>query len=169
VSYGADSAAGSLNASATIIDPLGTARNYTYSNTAGSLAVTGANQVSNRLMPGRDAASRVQNTAGLIDRETDYLGVQTMYTWDINRKLPLSTTRAAGLPEAQTTTTTWHATLRLPLTVTEAGRLTSYTYDAVGNRLSQATPTPLQTKSKPPAGPTPPTGWSLPRSPPMAA
>jgi RHS repeat-associated protein len=138
VSYGSSTTAGSLNTSATITDPLGTARNYTYSNTAGSLAVTAANVTSNGQMPGTDAASRVQNASGLIDSETDYLGVQTMYTWDMTRKLPLSTTRAAGRPEAQTTHTTWHATLRLPLQITETGRTTNYTYDAVGNRLSQS-------------------------------
>jgi YD repeat-containing protein len=138
VSYGTSTAAGALNTSATITDPLGTARSYTYSNTAGSLAVTGANVTSNGQMPGSDAASRVQNASGLIDSETDYLGVKTMFTWDINRKLPLSTTKAAGLPEAQTTNTTWHPTLRLPVSIAETGRSTSYTYDAVGNRLSQA-------------------------------
>ena len=138
VSYGTSTAAGALNTSATITDPLGTARSYTYSNTAGSLAVTGANITSNGQMPGSDAASRVQNASGLIDSETDYLGVQTMYTWDMTRKLPLSTTRAAGRPEAQTTATTWHATLRLPLSISETGRTTSYTYDSTGNRLSQS-------------------------------
>ncbi len=138
VSYASSTAAGALNTSATITDPLGTARNYTYSNTAGSLAVTGANVTSNGQMPGADAASRVQNASGLIDSETDYLGVQTMYTWDVTRKLPLSTTRAAGRPEAQTTNTTWHQTLRLPVSVSETGRTTNYTYDATGNRLSQS-------------------------------
>jgi RHS repeat-associated protein len=138
VSYGTSTAAGALNTSATITDPLGTARNYTYSNTAGSLAVTGANVTSNGQMPGSDAASRVQNAQGLIDSETDYLGVQTTNTWDTTRKLPLSTTRAAGRPEAQTTNTTWHPTLRLPTSIIETGRTTNYTYDAVGNRLTQS-------------------------------
>jgi RHS repeat-associated protein len=138
VSYGTSTAAGALNTSATITDPLGTARNYTYSNTAGSLAVTGANVTSNGQMPGADAASRVQNAQGLIDSETDYLGVQTMFTWDATRKLPLSTTRAAGRPEAQTTNTTWHPTLRLPTSIIETGRTTNYTYDSAGNRLSQS-------------------------------
>jgi RHS repeat-associated protein len=138
VSYGTSTAAGALNTSATITDPLGTARNYTYSNTAGSLAVTGANVTSNGQMPGSDAASRVQNASGLIDSETDYLGVQTMFTWDVTRKLPLATTRAAGRPEAQTTNTTWHPTLRLPTSVIETGRTTNYTYDTVGNRLTQS-------------------------------
>jgi RHS repeat-associated protein len=138
VSYGTSTAAGALNTSATITDPLGTARNYTYSNTAGSLAVTGANVTSNGQMPGSDAASRVQNAQGLITSETDHLGVQTTNTWDTTRKLPLSTTRAAGRPEAQTTNTTWHPTLRLPSSVIETGRTTNYTYDTVGNRLSQS-------------------------------
>ena len=138
VSYGTSTAAGALNTSATITDPLGTARNYTYSNTAGSLAVTGANVTSNGQMPGSDAASRVQNAQGLIDSETDYLGVKTMFTWDVTRKLPLSTTKAAGRSEAQTTNTAWHPTLRLPTSVIETGRTTNYTYDAVGNRLSQS-------------------------------
>jgi RHS repeat-associated protein len=138
VSYGTATAAGALNTSATITDPLGTARNYTYSNTAGSLAVTGANVTSNGQMPGADAASRVQNASGLIDSETDYLGVQTTNTWDTTRKLPLTTTRAAGRPESQTTNTTWHPTLRLPTSVIETGRTTNYTYDTVGNRLTQS-------------------------------
>lgn len=137
VNYGSNSATAALNTSATITDPLGTQRSYTYSNTAGTLAVTGANVTSNGQMPGKDAANRVQNSTGLIDRETDYLGVQTMYTYDLTRKLPLSTTRAAGRPEAQTMNTTWHPTLRLPVSVTESGRLTAYTYDALGNKLSQ--------------------------------
>ncbi len=87
VSYGSTTTAGALNTSATITDPLGTARNYTYSNTAGSLAVTGANVTSNGQMPGSDAASRVQNAQGLITSETDYLGVQTTNTWDTDAQI----------------------------------------------------------------------------------
>jgi RHS repeat-associated protein len=138
VSYSDSTSVGALNTSATITDPLGTQRNYSYAMQGGQLAVTGAGQVSNGMMPGKDAASRVQNTSGLIDSETDYLGVQTMYTWDVTRKLPLSTTKAAGRPEAQTTNTTWHPTMRLPISVAESGRTTSYTYDATGNRLTQS-------------------------------
>lgn len=33
--------------------------------------------------------------------------------------------------------TEWHPTLRLPVLVTEAGRSTAYTYDALGNKLSE--------------------------------
>jgi YD repeat-containing protein len=120
---------------ATVTDPLGTQRSYNYSTNKGKLAVTGADK------PGgtgaSSAASRVQDANGFITQETDFQGVTTLYTWDTNRRLPLSTTRAAGLPEVQTTSTQWHATFRLPVLVTEAGRATAYTYDTQGNKLSQ--------------------------------
>ncbi|WP_431096578.1 LamG-like jellyroll fold domain-containing protein [Polaromonas aquatica] len=128
VSYGTSS-------SATVTDPLGTQRTYNYSTNKGKLAVTGADKPSGN--GDSSAASRVQDTNGFITQETDFLGVNTMYTWDINRRLPLTTTKAAGLPEVQTTTTQWHPTFRLPVLVTEAGRTTAYSYDTQGNQLSQ--------------------------------
>ncbi len=121
--------------SAQITDPLGTTRNYVYSTTLGKLAVTWADKPSGS--GGSDAASRVQNANGLIDRETDFAGVVTMYTWDNTRQLPLSTTQAAGRPEAITTSTQWHPALRLPTQVTEPGKRTETTYDAGGNALRQ--------------------------------
>jgi YD repeat-containing protein len=121
--------------SATVTDPLGTQRTYNYSANKGKLAVTGADKPSGT--GNGSAASRVQDAKGFVTQETDFLGINTMYTWDINRRLPLTTTRASGLPEVQTTTTQWHSTFRLPVLITEAGRSTAYTYDAQGNRLSQ--------------------------------
>jgi YD repeat-containing protein len=128
VSYGAAGVA-------TVTDPLGTQRTYSYGSTKGKLAVTGADKPSGS--GNSSAASRVQDADGFVTQETDFLGVNTMYTWDINRRLPLTTTQAATLPEARTTTTQWHASFSLPTLVTEAGRTTAYTYDAQGNRLSQ--------------------------------
>jgi YD repeat-containing protein len=115
----------------TVTDPLGTPRSYNYGTNKGKLAVTGASQ------PGGSTASSVQDVNGLVTQETDFLGVSTMYTWDINRRLPLTTTQAAALPEARTTSTQWHATFRLPVLVTEAGRTIAYSYDTQGNKLSQ--------------------------------
>ncbi len=124
-----------------VTDPLGTTRSYNYSTNLNRLAVTGADKPSGQ----GGAASRVQNSMGLLDSETDYLGVQTQYTWDTTRRLPLSTTQAQGRPEAKTTDTQWHPSLQLPVLVTEkaAGaavplRSTAYTYDSRGNRLSEA-------------------------------
>ena len=133
ISYPATS--GASTAPTVVTDPLGTARNYNYSTTKGKLAVTGANLPSGS--GGSDAASRVQDANGFVTQETDFLGVQTMYTWDITRRLPLSTTEAAGRPEAQTSSTQWHPSYRLPVLITEAGRSTAYTYDTQGNKLSE--------------------------------
>ncbi len=73
---------------ATVTDPLGTARTYTYGTAKGKLAVTGADKPSGT--GNSSAASRVQDANGFVTQETDFLGVNTMYTWDINRRLPLS-------------------------------------------------------------------------------
>jgi len=120
---------------AVVTDPQGTIRTYHYGTNAGRLAVTSADKPSGTGV--NSAASRVQDTNGFITQETDFLGVNTTYTWDVNRRLPLTTTQAAALPEVRTTTTQWHPTFRLPVLVTEAGRTTAYTYDAQGNTLSQ--------------------------------
>jgi YD repeat-containing protein len=128
VSYGTGGAV-------TVTDPLGTQRSYNYGIAQGKLAITGADKPSGT--GNSSAASRVQDGSGLITQETDFLGVNTMYTWDINRRLPLTVTKAAGLPEVQTRTTQWHASYRLPVLVTEPGKTTSYTYDTAGNLLNQ--------------------------------
>lgn len=130
LSYGASS-----TDPVTVTDPLGTARHYGYAIQAGKLAVVSATAPSGT--GHSDAASRVQNSLGLIDSETDFLGITTQTTWDSTRRVPLSQTRAAGHPEAQTVQTEWHATLRLPTRITEAGRITDITYDAQGNKLSE--------------------------------
>lgn len=121
---------------ATVIDPLGTSRSFSYATAQGRLAVTGGSLPSGTGEV--DAASRVQDANGLTTSETDFNGVTTTTTWDVARRLPLSVTRAAGTPQAQTVTTQWHATFSLPVLVTESGRTTAYTYDDQGNVLSQA-------------------------------
>jgi YD repeat-containing protein len=121
--------------SATVVDPLGTSRNYNYGTTLGKLAVTAGSRPSGEGKS--DAASRVQDANGLITKETDFNGVVTNTTWDTIRRLPTVVVHASGTPEAQTVTTQWHATFALPVLVTEAGRTTAYTYDALGNTLSK--------------------------------
>ena len=135
VSYGAYTAQTAPTPPTVVTDPLGTARAYNYSTNKGKLAVTAADKPSGS--GGSDAASRIQDANGFVTQETDFLGVQTMYTWDINRRLPLSTTQAAGRPEEQTASTQWHPTFRLPILVTEAGKSTAYTYDTQGNKISE--------------------------------
>ncbi|MGJ7493226.1 hypothetical protein, partial [Variovorax sp. ZT4R33] len=121
--------------SASVIDPLGNARLYSYSTIFGKLAVAGSSRPSDT--SAADAQTREQDANGLITSETDFKGVQTTTTWDVARRLPTTVTRAAGTPEAQTTTTQWHTTWALPEFVTEAGRTTAYTYDTQGRPLTQ--------------------------------
>jgi RHS repeat-associated protein len=123
------------SSSATVVDPLGTSRNYSYGTTLGKLAVTGGSLPSGEGQS--DAASRVQDANGLITSETDFKGAVTTTTWDVARRLPTTVVSASGAPEAQTVTTQWHATFSLPVLVTEAGRTTAYTYDTLGNVLSK--------------------------------
>jgi RHS repeat-associated protein len=123
------------SSSATVIDPLGTSRNYSYGTTLGKLAVTGGSLPSGEGKS--DASSRVQDANGLITSETDFYGVITTTTWDVSRRLPTTVVYAAGTPDAKTTTTQWHPVFSLPALVTEPGRTTAYTYDAFGNTLSK--------------------------------
>ncbi|CAN7442504.1 DUF6531 domain-containing protein [Acidovorax sp. LjRoot118] len=123
------------NGYTTITDPLGRSRYYSYRRSNGVLAIVSGSEASSG--GSNDAASRVQNSYGLIDSETDFQGFLTSYTWDASRRLPLTKTEAVNQPESRTTNTTWHSQWRLPLAVAEAGRTTSYTYDSQGNPLSQ--------------------------------
>ncbi|MDP9892578.1 RHS repeat-associated protein [Variovorax boronicumulans] len=121
--------------SATVIDPLGTSRNYNYGTTLGKLAVTGGSLPSGEGKS--DAASRVQDANGLITSETDFKGAVTTTTWDVARRLPTTVVYASGTPDARTVTTQWHSSFSLPALIIEAGRITAYTYDALGNTLSK--------------------------------
>ena len=120
---------------ATVIDPLGTTRSYTYATQAGQLAVTGGSLPS--ATGASDAASRTQDASGLLTAHTDFTGSRTTVAWDTTRRLPTATTRAAGTPAQQRTTTQWHPTFALPTLVTETGRTTSFTYDPSGNLLAR--------------------------------
>lgn len=120
----------------TVVDPLGAVRNFQYKIVNGKLVVVGADKPDAFGRP--DAASRTQNSLGLTTAETDFLGNSTTYQWNPARRLPMSVTEAAGKPEERVTLTTWHSQWRLPLTINHSGRITTYTYDSVGNPLTQA-------------------------------
>jgi RHS repeat-associated protein len=126
---------GTNGSSAVVTDPLGTTRTFNYTLNLGKLAVVGADKPDGLGQP--DAASRVQSPLGLITAETDFLGTTTSYAWNTDRRLPTAVTEAAGKPEERTTVTEWHPQWRLPVAISESGRTTSYTYDSVGNRLTQ--------------------------------
>jgi YD repeat-containing protein len=109
-----------------VIDPLGTTRNFSFGYQGSKLAVTSADLPT----PGfANAATRVQNPDGTLASETDYQGNTTQYTWESPRRLPLSTTRAAGTPLAQTTSGQWHASLPLKTASATPGRITTWVYN----------------------------------------
>ena len=136
VSYPASSGAPTV-----VTDPLGTARSYNYATSLGQLAVTGADKPSGQGLSA--AASRDQNSDGLITRSNDFNGIATLYAWDSNRRLPTYIFRGYDSSVLQGTKIIWHATLRLPLQISLQDRnnrvykKTDYTYDAAGNKLTQ--------------------------------
>ena len=122
---------------AVVTDPLGTQREFGFGTTQRKLAVTSTSLPAATGQAGAEAATREQDAHGLVTREVDFQGVATTTTWDTTRRLPLTVTHAAGLPEAVAITTEWHPTFALPARVIEATRTTTYTYDAQGRLLSQ--------------------------------
>ncbi len=123
----------SLPSRVQVTDPLGVQRTHNYQGGDGNLRLQGTTVP----LDGSQIASRSFGQGVLPISETDFLGITTLFTWDAARRLKLAETRAASRPEAQTVQTQWHPTLRLPVLVTEAGRTTAYSYDALGNKLTE--------------------------------
>jgi RHS repeat-associated protein len=120
--------------SAQVTDPLGNVRTVQFQGGDGNVRVLGqTSPAGGSLFATRDFGQG----STMPTAETDYLGFITQTTWDTARRLPLAVTRAASRPEAQTVQTQWHPTLRLPTLVTEQGRTVAYTYDALGNKLTE--------------------------------
>ncbi len=145
VSYGASSA--NQITSATITDPLGTERTYNYKTALNSLAVIGADKPSSQGLA--DAASRVLDSWGFIEIETDFLGITNQFTWDTTRNLKTQEHRASNSSAQEITEIQWHPTFRLPKKTIERGLTTDFTYDALGNLLTQ-----LETDSRASGGST---------------
>ncbi len=118
-----------------VINPNGYSSLYKFLKNNGDAKLTSLDKPNPAMS--QPISGRSIGSDGLTQSETDFLGTTTTYQWDTTRRLPLTTTEAAGKPESRTTTTEWHPQWRLPVTVTEQGRVTSYTYDSKGNRLSQ--------------------------------
>ncbi|MBD9393954.1 RHS repeat protein [Acidovorax sp. ACV01] len=118
-----------------VTNPLGNKQSYAFLSKYGDAKLTSLDKPNSAMS--QPISGRSIGSDGLTQSETDFLGTTTTYQWDTTRRLPLTTTEAAGKPESRTTTTEWHPQWRLPVTVTEQGRVTSYTYDSRGNRLSQ--------------------------------
>ena len=142
----------------TVTDPLGTVRNYDYTNILNYDAVTGVSQPC-ASCSGSNAQNMTYDVNRNVISRTDFNNNKMCYTYDLTRNL--ETARIEGLTggadcaasfaastltaPARKITTTWNATYRLPATITEpaagtagGSKTTTHTYDANGNLTQRA-------------------------------
>jgi YD repeat-containing protein len=79
--------------------------------------------------------------------ETDWNGNKTAFVNDAHGQ-PTTVTEATGTAQQRITQTTYHPSLHLPVQIVTPGLTTNFTYDAIGNLLSQ-TQTDTTTNSAP--------------------
>lgn len=120
-----------------IVDPLNTFRSYRYKLYGNTPVYLGAS-IAPAFSDEFPLYSGTVRTDGLVASHQDQISNQITYSWDDVRRLPLSVTEATGRPETRTTQTIWHSQWRLPIKRVEQGRVTEYTYDSLGNPLTQA-------------------------------
>jgi RHS repeat-associated protein len=122
------------SSNAAVVKPNGLVDYYTYRFPNGQLHTT---SMSEPAASGVSVVSqRIVNDAGQLTKAVSFTGTESNYFWN-ERRLPVLNTEATGQPDERSTQYEWHPQWRLPLKVNEAGRLTEYTYDERGNRLSQ--------------------------------
>jgi YD repeat-containing protein len=129
------------NYTATVTDPLGTIRSYSFSAVHGIYKFlqmfepcAGCTPASSNRVKHYDANGNLYNTY-------DFNGQLLRTNYDLSRNLETSRVEAFGTASARTTSTTWHPTYRIPLTITEptsaGNRVTTFTHDSAGNVLTK--------------------------------
>lgn len=73
-----------------------------------------------------------------VTSNKDWQGNKKVFTYDLTRNLETSRVEGYGTTLARTISTEWHPTMRLRTKVAEPLRITTYTYDANGNLLSES-------------------------------
>jgi RHS repeat-associated protein len=119
--------------SISVLDPLGKRRTYNYVGKNGHVSVVGISDPSEL----SDIQTRRLNDYGLVEAEVDFKGAVTQYTWNAERRLPLTIQEAVGTAEQRITSVDWHPKWGLPVKVTQVGRITTYLYDEAGNVTSR--------------------------------
>lgn len=117
-----------------VTDPMGQVRIYRHRTINGVRRNIGMSTACESC--GGNTESTTYDTNGFVTSRTDFNGNVTTYQHNI-QGMETSRTEAAGTPEARTITTEWHSALRLPVKITEPGKVTEYTYDSRGNRLTE--------------------------------
>lgn len=131
-----------------VTDALGTTRTTNFETILSVARNTGESQPGGSGC-GPASSAVTYDTNANVASSADFNGNKTCYAYDLTRNLETarleglaagkscpaniaSYTPASGTAE-RVIKTTWHSTFRLPVTITEAGRETSYSYDAQGN------------------------------------
>lgn len=127
----------------TVTDPRGNVHTYTSTTQFGldkATAIAGA--------PVQTAGGKAfaYDANGFLSQRTDWNGVVTKYVND-TRGNEISRIEAAGTTAARTISTAWHPTFNLPTKITEPGRVTEFTYDAKGNLLTRKITAGTQTRT----------------------
>jgi len=125
---------GKYASSAVVTDPLGKVRTYKFGgeNSSNATASTAPGSMIRRYI-----SSATLNSQGFPIEDYDFKGNRNTYSWDTNRGLVITTTEAKDSTAERSTKNEWHPQWRLPVTVAESGRTANYTYDNLGNLLSQ--------------------------------
>ncbi len=119
-----------------VTNPLGKQTTYHLTTIHGVRKVTQVEGHPTASCAGANKAYQYDANGNVISK-TDWNGVTTTYTYDMDRNLELSRTEAAGTPEARTITTEWHPQFRLPIRVTEPNKITEYSYSPQGQLLNR--------------------------------
>ena len=149
--------------SATVTDPLGTARTHTFQTILGVVKSTGQSQPGGAGC-GPASSATTYDANGNVASRADFNGHKSCYAYDLTRNL--ETARVEGLatglacpanlvsyvPTPGTAQrkilTDWHPNLRLPVKITEAGRETTHVYDTRGTLTSRSIKDTVTTKTR---------------------
>jgi YD repeat-containing protein len=115
--------------------PVTTQRTFSYGEVSGQ---TRQSKISAPCVECGPHAERTYDSSGEFATTTDWAGNKTVYTRERIRSLEIKRVEAYGTEQARTISTEWHPSLRLPTAIAEPKRITRYTYDASGNRLTMS-------------------------------
>ena len=142
---------------ATIIDPLGTSRTYTYSFLDGEVTLSNASLTSAE-DPSQPFQQFVDQNSGFVIYEGDLNRNLNQYTWDVNRRLLLQSSRSEmnyaidNYSLVSSNQTRWNSNWRAPDQKSEPGKLITYVYNGSsdpfnGNQVESCAPSSAQLPS----------------------
>lgn len=115
-----------------VIDPLGTSKTYWFKDILGTVKHTKIDQPD---PTGTQTTFQelTHDANGNVATYRDLNGNVTSHTYDLSTNLETTRIDAVGTSAARTTSTEWNASLRARTKIAEPKRLTTFSYDAMGN------------------------------------